>query len=57
MIEAKIPNTSINHPIRGESKYGSNNRPSEKIVPVVVFVDGEAACDQHGSENGRVGDY
>ena len=44
VIEAEIPNGSIDHAICRKRHYSADDCPGEDIIPVVEFVNGKSAA-------------
>ena len=51
MVEPEVPDGSVDHSIRGQSHDRSNNGASNKVVPVVIFVNGQGAGDEGCAKN------
>ena len=54
VVEAEVPDGGVDHAVGAEGHDGANDGAGEDVVPVVVFVDGEGAADQAGTEEGCV---
>ena len=54
VVEAEVPNRSVDHAVGAEGHEGANERTCKDIIPVVELVDGESTADQAGAENGGV---
>lgn len=56
MVEAEVPYAGVDHAVCRECEDSTNNGSGQKVVPVVVGVDGERSCNQASSKNRHVSD-
>lgn len=49
VIEAEVPYRSVDHAVRAEGHESTDDRSSEDVVPVVIFVDAEGTTNQAGA--------
>lgn len=55
VVEAEVPDTRVDHAVRRQSHDRTDAGTSEDIVPVVIFINGQSAADEHRAEDGSVG--
>lgn len=51
VVEAEVPNGSIDHAVRDESRERADDSASNTVVPVVMAIDSVCACDENGAED------
>jgi len=51
VVDPPVPDSSIDHSVRGECKEGTNDSTSEAVIPIVEFINGESACDEGCSKD------
>lgn len=56
MVEAEVPYAGVDHAVCRECENSTDNGSGQKVVPVVVGVDGERSCNQASSKNRHVSD-
>jgi hypothetical protein len=54
MVEAKVPDTGIDHTVGTGSHNGADDGSRQAIIPVMVFVYGKSSGDQKGAKKGCI---
>ena len=51
VVEAEVPNGSINHAVRDECRKSADESASDTVIPVVMAIDSVRASDENGAKD------